>query len=268
MIKEALRAISPPFVVKLYRQATQRFGWFGNYESWQDAMKDSTGYDSDAIADKVLESALKVKKGEAVYERDSVLFDKIEYPWPLVSCILWNAALRGGKISVMDFGGSLGSTYFQLNRFLSELEVRWSIVEQGKFITLGKENLQDKRLRFYASAQECLEEGSIDVILLSSVLPYVQEPYTVLAQLVALKPSCILFDKMPFLLEDIRDRITIQRVDPAIYTATYPAWFFNESKFLSFMKVEYELVSEFPDADQANIPSVFKGFIYQRKKTS
>ena len=268
MIKEVLRAISPPFLVNLYKKSTQRYGWFGNYATWEDAIKESTGYETEAIADKVFEAALKVKKGEAAFERDSVTFDRMDYSWPLVSGILWNAALRGGKISVMDFGGSLGSTYFQLSRFLSGLDVRWNIIEQGKFVALGKETLQDNRLRFYLSVQECLVEGSVDVILLSSVLPYVQEPYTVLAQLVALKPSCILVDKMPFLLEGKSDRITLQRVDPAIYPATYPAWFFNESKFLAFMKEDYDLVAEFQDADQANIPSVFKGFIYQRKKAS
>ena len=139
MIKEALRAISPPFLVNLYRKSTQRYGWFGNYANWHEAMKEATGYEAEEIADKVFESVLKMRKGEAAFERDSVTFDTMEHPWPLVSGILWNAALYGGRISVMDFGGSLGSTYFQLSRFLSGLDVRWNIVEQGKFVTLGKE---------------------------------------------------------------------------------------------------------------------------------
>ena len=42
-------------------------------------MRMSSGYDSQLILDKVLTSTLKVKNGEAAYERDSVLFDEIQY---------------------------------------------------------------------------------------------------------------------------------------------------------------------------------------------
>jgi len=48
----------------------------------EEAMELSTGYDSERILGKVRDSLLKVKRGEAVYERDSVLFDKVQYSWP------------------------------------------------------------------------------------------------------------------------------------------------------------------------------------------
>lgn len=256
----------PPIIAKgLASIRPVKYGWSGNYASWDDATIHTSGYDAEAIAQKVLGAALKVKQGKAAYERDSVTFDIPEYAWPVLSAILWAAANRGGGITVMDFGGSLGSTYFSLRTFLKDLPIRWHVVEQPRFVELGKTHFQDERLKFFSTPQLCVDEGSVDVILLSSVLPYLREPYATLGELIKLSASFIIVDKMPFLLEGDKDRLTIQRVDPAIYPASYPAWFFNESKFREFMSKDFETVAEFPNADRANVPSVFKGFIFKRR---
>ena len=47
----------------------------GNYSSWAEARANSTGYDSEVILNKTKDALLKVKRGEAAYERDSVTFD-------------------------------------------------------------------------------------------------------------------------------------------------------------------------------------------------
>ena len=51
--------------------------WSGDYDSWTEAQKASTGYDGKVILNKVKDSLLRVKNGKAAYERDSVLFDEI-----------------------------------------------------------------------------------------------------------------------------------------------------------------------------------------------
>ncbi|MBN2143137.1 MAG: glycosyltransferase, partial [Candidatus Aureabacteria bacterium] len=70
------------------------YGWSGNYPSWEAALHDSKGYDSPDIFTKLKTASLKVKSGEAVYERDSVLFDKIEYSWPLLAGLMWIASQK------------------------------------------------------------------------------------------------------------------------------------------------------------------------------
>jgi putative methyltransferase (TIGR04325 family) len=261
-----LKEFLPPVIVRgLSRVRPAKYGWFGDYASWQEALNNSSGYAEEAIAAKVLDAARKVKEGRAAFERDSVTFDKMDYPWPVLSSILWAAASKGKQVTVMDFGGSLGSTYYALRRFLSDLDVRWHVVEQERFVKLGKDNFEDNRLKFFLTPNDCLSKGPVDVILLSSVLPYLQEPYKVLEELIGLSVPYIVFDKMPFLSEGNKDRLTVQRVNPAIYSASYPAWFFEERKFLRVMEKQYEQVAEFSNSDIANIPSVFKGFIYRRR---
>jgi putative methyltransferase (TIGR04325 family) len=242
-----------------------KYGWFGNYASWQQAENDSSGYDSAVIVEKVKDALLKVKRGDAAFERDSVVFSKTEYVWPVLAGLLWIAAQRKSRLNVLDFGGSLGSTFFQYRRFLSTIDVQWNVVEQGVFIDYGVKYFQDTHLRFYYTVEECLKGNVVDVILLSSVLPYLDKPYHWLDFLMSLDVPFIIFDKMPFLVSGEDDRLTVQKVPPSIYEASYPAWFFNEAKFMSALERKYDLVESFEGDDKANIPSVFKGFIFSLK---
>ena len=73
----------------------------------------------------------------------------------------------------------------------------------------------------------------------------------------------IIVDRTPFIEGD--DRITIQKVHPSIYNATYPCWFFNKKKFIEYLSKAYELILEFDALDKANIASEFRGFLFRIK---
>ena len=77
MMRSFLKKILPP---ALRTKITGLFyGWHGNYMSWEEAERKCSGYGTEDIHQKVKDALLQVKNGTAVYERDSVLFDKIEY---------------------------------------------------------------------------------------------------------------------------------------------------------------------------------------------
>ncbi len=263
-IKEVLKYLFPRiagFITSFF------YGWKGNYFSWKEALGKSSGYDSQNILEKVRESTLKVKNGIVPYERDSVIFNKIQYSFPLLSGLMWIAAQNEGKLNVLDFGGSLGSSYYQNKHFLDNLkQVNWCIVEQENFVEVGLESFADDRLHFYYSIDECLKSHDIDVILLSSVLQYIEEPYKLLEIIIKKNFKYIIFDRTAFITK--ADRVTIQKVHPAIYKASYPCWFFNESKFISFMKEDYDLIVDFIAFGSANIISEFKGFIFKNKNAT
>jgi len=240
------------------------YGWHGNYSSLSEARIKCTGYDSKLILDKVRSSLLQVKSGNAVYERDSVLFNEIQYSYPVLSGLMWISAQSKGRLNVLDFGGSLGSSYYQNKRFLDSFEeVHWCVVEQSGFVKAGLEDFATDRLHFFNTIEECLKSFNINVVLLSSVLQYLEEPYCLLDQLNSLRIKNIIIDRTPFVHG--KDRITIQKVWPRIYKASYPCWFFNKEKFVSLMTREYKLVMEFDAMDKANISSEFKGFIFSKK---
>ncbi len=68
------------------------------------------------------QSLLKVKRGEAVYERDSIVLEKFQYSWPLTSGLLYAATMSNSKLNVLDFGGSLGSSYYQNRNYLKGIK--------------------------------------------------------------------------------------------------------------------------------------------------
>jgi putative methyltransferase (TIGR04325 family) len=241
------------------------YGWHGNYSSWSEAEKHCTGYESPVILEKVKASALKVRDGLAAYERDSVIYNEIQYSFPVLSGLMWIAAQNKGKLFVLDFGGSLGSTYYQNKRFLDALmDFHWCIVEQPHYVKAGRESFTSDKVTFYISMEECLKSREINVILLSSVLQYIEQPFLFLEKVISANVGYIIIDRTPFVRSN--DRLTVQTVHPAIYKAKYPCWFFNESKFVNYFSSSHEMISEFISLDKANIRSEFKGFIFKKLK--
>lgn len=239
--------------------------WSGDYDSWEQAEKVTSGYDSQIILNKVKDSLLKVKNGQATFERDSVLFEEIQYSWPLLAGLMWISAQSRGQLNVIDFGGSLGSTYFQNRTFLESLSsVRWNIVEQKLFVDAGKKYFENNVIKFFYTLEASLEETSPNTILFSSVIQYLKNPYSLLKKVKELDIEFILFDRTPFTI-DRKDRLTIQSIPSKIYPGSYPCWFFNKEKFYAFFEGKYTVVAKFQSLDKANIPSTFEGSILKRK---
>jgi len=109
--------------------------WGGDYKSWEDAVRLTEGYNDSDLFEKVCNATLSVLNNKAVYERDSVLFYEHEYNHKILPCLLYIAIKENGSINVLDYGGSLGSTYFQNRKLLNNItSLRWNIVEQSHFV--------------------------------------------------------------------------------------------------------------------------------------
>ena len=180
-----------------------------------------------------------------MHERDSVLFDQIEYSWGLLAGLMWVAAQTCGKLNLIDFGGSLGSVYFQNRKFLSALNsVSWNIVEQKHYVDIGIKKFKTEQLNFFYDIESCLAESRPEILLFSSVIQYLENPYEFLKNIRQLEFDYIFFNRT-FFVDIGRDILTIQKVSPRIYQASYPCWFFDTNKFRSFFSDCYELIAEF-----------------------
>lgn len=234
-------------LIKLYRRFRYfKYGWFGNYPDWEEAKKNCTGYNASGILQKVKAATLKVQKGEAVYERDALLFDKIEYSWPLLANLLWIAADNDNKLSMVDFGGSLGSSYFQNRKYLGAIHnLEWKVVEQKEFVTTGQKEIADGQLGFYYTIEDAFAAGNPpQVLLLSCVLPYLEEPFAFLKSLLAYDFPYIIIDNTYFNPEQ-DNRLTIQKVPPLYYEASYPAWFLDVGEVIKVLQPKYEVHEEY-----------------------
>ena len=259
----------PPFVVRNIRRClTEEVTFSAVYNTWADAQADSTGYDADDILAKVFAATLRVIDGDVAFERDSVVFDKIVYDWPVLAGLMWAAARHNGKLNVLDFGGSLGSSYFQYRRFLVGLgEEFWNVVEQAHYVEWGKANIKEDALRFYTTISDCLMENTPNVILLSSVLQYLEKPYLVLKSLLDCDVDIVIIDRLIVNCTAF-NRIYVQHVPRSIYAASYPCWSLSDSSLKELIGQRYELISDFASLDfpgLERISSVFNGSIWCKK---
>lgn len=262
----------PPSVVRKLRTVTgkkRRVTFEGPFSSWDEACLASSGYDDQKILDKVIAATLRVKRCEVAFERDSVLFTDIQYSWPVTAGLMRAAAMNEGKLTVLDFGGSLGSSYFQNRKFLKGLKkVRWCVIEQPHFVKAGRSHFENEELAFYDTIEEFLLDEQPNVILVSSVLQYLPNPYSVINSLLTIGAETILLDQTMFSMSG-REQIFIQNVPKLIYEARYPVQFLCEEKLVqSILQSGYQQLERFPSLDFESLNGKAKlfGHIYVRSE--
>ena len=261
-----LKDYLPPKAVRIL--TGMMYGWRGNYSSWKTAQSKCSGYDSDIIFEKVKSALLKVKNGEAVFERDSVIYDKVQYSFPLLAALSQVALNSNSQLNVLDFGGSMGSAYFQnRNQFKELTSFSWSIVEQEHFVTEGKKTFADDKLHFYYNINECLKDQKINTVLLGSVLQYIEKPYKLLDEILKHNINYIIIDRTPVFI-DREERITIQKVPKKIYEAQYPCWILNEQKIIDHITEKgYQLMFDSVANESMNLAhGLLKGYFFKLVK--
>jgi putative methyltransferase (TIGR04325 family) len=250
---------------QLQDEMTEQAEFSGDYASWAEAASESTGYYANEILEKILSATLAVKTGKAVAQRDGVLLEKIPYNFPLIAMLLRAALEDGNRLDVLDFGGSLGRSYFDSRGFLQGVAAfNWSIIEQPHFVAAGRANLACSHLHFYETIEECLQERSPNVVILSGVLQYLPDTWGTLQALLDLHSRYLFVDRTQFLNSE-SDRLTVQHVPAWIYEASMPARLLSETKFLRSVEDSgYQVIAEFPPIDDYNPPgadALYKGFI-------
>jgi putative methyltransferase (TIGR04325 family) len=238
----------PPHLRRLLRGGSPdgAVRYSGNFASWDEASRHSRGYDAPAILERVREATRKVQRGEAAYERDSVVFDRVEHSFPLLVGLLRAALRNGGQLNIVDVGGSLGSTFFQCRPVLEPaVQIQWSVVEQPLFARCGCGEFETGQLRFFDNLQSCLQSKVHQIAILSSVLPYIEQPHALLETIAQSLPAVII-DRTP-VWSGLPDRVTVQSVPASIYgfATSYPAWVLNRESLLEHFAARFRTVFEF-----------------------
>lgn len=260
MIKSILKQISPPFLKLLYSRLFVKPLFSGPYQAWDQASQESIGYDEDSIILKSHFASMEVKKGNAVFERDSILFYSQIYSTPILVGLLRAVALKENGISIVDFGGAFGSKYFHFKDLLKVRNINWLVLEQRKIVEIGNRDFKDDSLSF----SENYSGGDlIDVLLFSSSIQYVKNYNEILTGLLRHKPKVIIFDRTPFFSSNENTSVFVQHVPKEIYKASYPTWVFRKNTFLDILS-EYKIVYSEINPDQLDRRFTYKGFVFER----
>lgn len=244
--------------------------WSGNYKNWSEATKKCNGYDDAHILEECKKALQKVKNGEAVYERDGVIYSEVSYAWGILAGLQKAAIENDGKLCVIDFGGSLGSTYYQHIDFLKGIKnIDWCIIEQKHFVDCGKEYFENDQLKFYYSIEEALQYHKPNVLLLSSVVNYLEYANKWVDQFASLEIPYVIVDRTSF-VKNHEDLITIQKNPNSNPEISYPCWFFHETKFVKRFKKYNKLADINSEVSSLKIDDAqevyWKGFIFKLNK--
>lgn len=223
--------------------------WQGDCVGWNETLAKCKGYDAPEILENIKQAALQVRDGKAAYERDGQLFYDTEPCWYIFGSLLKIAINAGGTINLIDFGGSLGSTYFQNRPFLSDLKnIQWNIVEQKHFVDFGKQNLENNELHFFEDLRTAKEKSGADTILLSGVLSYIENPYLLIREIIRLNFKYVIVDRTP-LTKKYDDILTIQYVKNKQFRSSYPTWVFSYYSFKHAWEGKYKILTQCNSVD-------------------
>jgi putative methyltransferase (TIGR04325 family) len=191
------------------------------------------------ICQKCLIASLKVRGGEAIYERDGALFYDNEQEGGLVAAML-NVKELSGSLSVIDFGGSFGTTFLRHKKYLCEVGlVAWDIVEQPHFVQAARTHFTKDLDEYFESVAEAESKRRHNVILASNVIQYLEHGLDLVSEWSRLLPFVVL-NNVP--LHEQEDLILVQSVPPSMYSATYPVRFFNRAQFMERIEKDFRVV--------------------------
>lgn len=248
--KAMMYLIAPPFMMRSLRKIRRanlnsgiRFD--GPFESWDLAKKSSVGYGDESIFRASFDSALAVLGGSALFERDSVLFSKYQFSTPIVLGLMRAAAVNQGNLEVLDYGGGFASAYYRHLPFLKGVNsLRWHVVEQKRFAEAGAQLFKDENIKFHMTISEAVGQLTPNIVLISSALQYIENPYEIIDQISKIKPSpVVVIDRLPVSAAN-NDLIAIQKIPPSIYDASYPVRIFSKNCFLESFSQQWLLYYE------------------------
>jgi putative methyltransferase (TIGR04325 family) len=271
-----LKNLLPPYLTRFARycrtavrswaHADEQIGFkygFKDYDASVNFVKSLgfSGYQEQDFIEKLTSAARNVRDGESPYERDSVVFSSPQHSWPLVASLL--ISINGRNIiSVLDYGGGLGTTYWQNRSFLvsKKVKISWTILEQEALVKIGRDEFINEELNFLYELDEVKERP--DIVIFGSSLCYLPAPYDVMKKIFKLGPKFIVLDRTPFVLGR-DDLFAVQFVPANIYRAALPIVSLSEENFKRIMETEYDLVGKWicdmqPDPNSTSMGSLWR----------
>lgn len=222
-------------------------GWYGQYKTWQEAEKVAGSYSQQKVFEGVKEATFKVLAGEATFERDGQLFYQTQHNYPLLSALFLAQLQAGSKsLQLTDFGGALGSTWYQHRHLLRQQfnPIKWCVVEQDEFVRMGKKHFSNDILSFHHSLDQLKTQGlDKGILLLSSVLQYLPEPLTFLENLKNYNFQHLVIDYTPWRKQQAS--IMVQKSKYQGLSVSYPCHFLNQDEVFRVINQSFELVFSF-----------------------
>lgn len=231
------KLLRSPVVKVVARWANKEpFIWDGVYESFDQVPVVGEGFASDAwLTDMERYTQAAVT---ALDDDGAGIPTNVPQYHALLSLLVASLPVTDQPVRVLDFGGGMGIGFANVRRCLAaEMPLEYLIVDNEQSCERGRHLLRNfSSVRFMSELPRDVE--SVDVIVLSSVLQFVEDYEKLLSALAAFKPSLWLFSFLP--AGEIPTFASAQLNVPG---SVLPVWFFNLTELVR--KIEalgYELI--------------------------
>jgi putative methyltransferase (TIGR04325 family) len=260
----------PPVILKVIKKILKKNEKY--FESFDEAenMCSGNGYNNIELC--------KMVGDKTVIHKNSMKNPyKINPTYLLLAGVLskFYSEYKKDTISILDFGGSCGSVYFDIRPLLGDaIALQWNVVDLPEMIKSAKEHtLESKELQFYDNIENI--PNDIDIVHTSSTLHYVKDAYSTILMLMNLNAKYILFNRMLF-NETEYDKYIVQHsgyrgIGPGKVPSGYidknidfPARLMSFKKFSDVLQKQYDLEWLY-DIGKKVSGITEKGLLYKKK---
>lgn len=281
-MKAALKHITPPFLVDVYRRV--RFGksaepddlieWECVRDGWLTRDPNIKGWDVESVVSTSLmqwpkyvkslrgPEAIRGYYGGSPTSPISYVAHNIFMTFAYVVVL---AARQKNQISILDWGGGLGHYCEFAKSLLPDVEIEYHCREVPKLCEAGRKVLPEAH---FHDKDDCLDR-KYDLVFSSSSLQYHEKWQGVLTRLAAATGEFLYVTRLP-VVENSESFVVVQRPYKRGYDTEYIGWFLNRGEVLDCIaKSGLQLVREFhiephPDAKNAPAPALSRGFLARR----
>jgi putative methyltransferase (TIGR04325 family) len=266
-VRRFLKGAVPLFIYERIKARRSPIKYEYGFKNWSDAKAASIGYSEDSILQKISSQTVLMVESNSGWVRDGFYFNQVQINYEILSFVALHSA-KGQPLRVIDFGGGLGTSYFQNRNILEKfgIKVCWNIIEQPNFVAEGKLVLGSvPNLHFFETLTDA-SVTSLDLVLFSSVLEYLEDSYQFLEEIMRLemKPLGILIDRSPIDLID-NEKYLVQNVEQSIHQAKLPLRILGQDRIVAILSSDYELLSDWVSSTQPDPKSSARGLYFLRK---
>lgn len=210
--------------------------WEGIYKSFDECPKCGPGFESDRWCRQETE---KINKLLELAKDKKSISSLGSYRMSLLPFLAVMAAANSkeNKVTILDFGGGLGSAYISATAACANQQViDYYIVESKNVCQAGKNCFKgDSQIHFYDHLPDEIQD--VDIVCLSSSIQYIEDWKALLKEITKYDPQYILLADLS--AGDIPTYATVQKY----YESKIPYWFFNVNDIISMMSsVNFKLL--------------------------
>lgn len=193
-----------------------------------------------------------------------MIFESPEQNEPLLRALTEAAADSGGGFEVVDFGGALGSVWWQHRVRLSALGLgRWIVVEQPHYVEAGREFAGDI-LRFEPTLAVATGRSVPSILLFSGVLQYLENPVEMIGRAARLGFAHVIIDRVSLVVAG-GTRLMVQHTPSGLGGGNYPCWLFKREDLFAPLLRQYRLHAEWSALDKLARDVSHMGFHFCRR---